>query len=250
MYVDRKYRTNLVTDMESFNVIVKETDLFISVSQGKVNEMMRDKIYQQIVLLRNELEEYLKNDPEFGRTLSPYIVKDNAPFIAWEMAKWANQAGVGPMAAVAGAFAELIGKYIEEHYSHEVIVENGGDIYLSSQKQRVIGIFAGDSLFTNRIGIKIRPHQTPLGVCTSSGTVGPSLSLGRADAAVVLAQSTFLADAVATAAGNCIQSPDDFPDTIKFVKKIEGIKGVLLIKGDKMAAWGDIELVPLNNRTR
>ncbi|MDD4751858.1 MAG: UPF0280 family protein [Desulfitobacteriaceae bacterium] len=248
MCVDRKYRANLITDLETLEVTVKETDIFISVSQGKVNEMMRDKIYRQVTMLRNELEEYLKSDPEFGRTLSPYIVRHNAPYIVWEMAKRANQAGVGPMAAVAGAFAELVGKYIGEQFSREVIVENGGDIYLSSQKQRVIGIFAGESPFSNQLGIKINPHKTPLGICTSSGKIGPSLSLGRADAAVILADSTFLADAVATAAGNRINSPQDFQGTIQYAKKISGVKGVLLIKGDKMAAWGDIELVPLPNR--
>lgn len=244
MYVDRKYRHRLSTDLETFEVKIKETDLLVSVKPGCFDDQVKEKIYRYTFLLRSELEAYIRTDPDFFHTLSPYIVRSDAPLIAREMARRANSAGVGPMAAVAGGFAELVGRFTRR-FSDEVIVENGGDIFLDCRKQKVIGVFAGESLFSNRIGIRISSGQMPLGICTSSGIVGPSLSFGRADAAIILAQSAFLADAVATAVGNRIQTPEDFDTALNFANKIVGVSGVLLIKDDKMAVWGAVELVPL-----
>ena len=119
-------------------------------------------------------------------------------------------------------------------YSNEVIVENGGDIYLKTKEHRKIGVFAGKSPFSEKICLEIAPEDTPLGVCTSSGTVGHSLSLGKADAAVILADDAFLADAVATATGNRVKTWEDIDAAIEFASGIEGVKGVLIIIGDKM----------------
>jgi hypothetical protein len=126
-----------------------------------------------------------------------------------------------------------------------VIVENGGDIYIRSGRVRKIGIFAGESPFTNRVALEIQPHQTPLGVCTSSGTVGHSLSLGRADAVVILAPSAPLADAVATAAGNLVQDERDLEKAVNFALGIKSVTGALAIKNDQLAAAGKIKLVPM-----
>ncbi|MGI6684970.1 MAG: UPF0280 family protein [Bacillota bacterium] len=244
MYVERKYRGELSSDLTSFNVKIKETDLLISLKPQDITPEIKDKITQYIFLLRNELEKYIEEDSDFLHTLNPYLVRPGAPAIAFEMAKCANMAGVGPMAAVAGGFAQMVGKYAGQ-FSQEVIVENGGDIYLKSSKVRKIGIFAGSSPFSGRIALKIQPSKTPLGVCTSSGTVGPSLSFGKADAVVIMARSAFLADACATATGNRVTTPADFNQAMEFARKINGVNGILLIKDDKMAAWGSIEIAPV-----
>jgi ApbE superfamily uncharacterized protein (UPF0280 family) len=243
MYVDRIYRNDVISDLKTFNIKIKETDLLISLKKEDYSPEIEDAITQYTFLLRNELEEYIKIDPVFFTSLTPHIVCLEAPALAFNMAKFSNMAGVGPMAAVAGGFAQMIGEFIGQ-YSQEVIVENGGDIYLRSSKTRTVGIFAGESPFSNRIGIRISPHQTPMGICTSSGTVGPSLSFGKADAAIVLAESVFLSDAAATAAGNMVNTPEDFDAAIKFIRKLPGIKGIVLIKDDKMAIWGSVEIVP------
>jgi len=164
--------------------------------------------------------------------------------MAVEMAGAARLAGVGPMAAVAGAFAQYVGRALSRR-TKDVIVENGGDIYLRSTRQRRVGIFAGKSPLSNRLALEIRPEHTPLAICTSSGTVGPSLSFGRADAAVVLSPSAPLADAVATAAGNMVQEREEVQKAAEFALSIKGITGAVIIKADRLAACGELKLVPL-----
>jgi ApbE superfamily uncharacterized protein (UPF0280 family) len=152
-----------------------------------------------------------------------------------------RQTGVGPMAAVAGAVAEYVGRELLT-FSPEIIVENGGDIFLKILRQRTVGIYAGDSPLTGKIGLEINPRETPLGVCTSSGTVGHSLSFGKADAAVIIAASATLADAAATAIGNRVNRPEDVAGAIQFGKGINGLKGIVIIIGESVGAWGDVKL--------
>jgi hypothetical protein len=160
------------------------------------------------------------------------------------MIRTSRLANVGPMAAVAGAMAEWVSKDLLE-LSREVIVENGGDIYLATSKERTIGIYAAESPFSLKIGVVIRPEETPLGICTSSGTVGHSLSFGKADAVCIVSKSAALADAAATAVGNIIQEKKDIELGLERGKEIEGVLGTLIIVGDKMGVWGDIKLIQL-----
>jgi hypothetical protein len=127
----------------------------------------------------------------------------------------------------------------------EVIVENGGDIFLQVNREITISVFAGSSSLSNRIGIKISPHNSPSGVCTSSGTVGPSLSFGTADAVTIISLSASLADAAATAVGNLVKSSADIEKAIDAGKKIQDVAGILIIKDDQMGVWGNINLVSL-----
>ncbi len=224
-------------DLVSFTVTVKETDLFI-----RAKKDLHRKALDIVLKQRRLLEGYIARQPGFVTALEPYAVGKDAPLIAREMAEASAKVGVGPMAAVAGAFAEHVGKGLLPD-SDEVIVENGGDIYIRCEKQRLIGVYAGDSPLSGKLALRIEPNDTPLGVCTSSGTVGHSLSFGRADAAIVISPSVALADAAATAVGNLVQTPEDMPRALNFVKKVEGITGIAVIIGDKMAAWGKIDLV-------
>ena len=137
------------------------------------------------------------------------------------MSESAEKVGVGPMASVAGAIAEFVGNELSA-YSAEVIVENGGDIYLKSLEKRIIGVYAGESPLTGKLGLEIDGEDTPLGVCTSSGTVGHSLSFGKADAVIVLSKSATLADAAATAIGNLVAQPEDITRGVEFAEGTDG----------------------------
>jgi ApbE superfamily uncharacterized protein (UPF0280 family) len=236
MYEPRVYRHSIVEkDLVSFNTTIRETDLFIMAHTNLQAEAL-----QAIRKYRAPLEDYIRSHPFFYSSLEPYIVDDDAPAIVKNMAEAARVAGVGPMAAVAGAIAEAVGNELL-HYSPEIIVENGGDIYIKSLKQRSVGIYAGTSPFTGKIALKLSPEDTPVGICTSSGTVGHSLSLGAADAVVVLSPSTSLADAMATAIGNRIKRSDD--TEIKKARESGEITGLVIIKDDKIGFWGNITIV-------
>jgi len=180
-------------------------------------------------------------NPEFQTTLEPYPENPAAPSIIREMTAAAAVAGVGPFAAVAGAIAEQVGKDLLD-YSSQIIIENGGDIFLKSSKKRTVGIYAGSSPLSNRLALEIEADETPLGICTSSGTVGHSLSFGKADAVVILSKSTAIADAVATAVGNLIQTIADIQKGLNFAKKIKAVKGIAIIKNDRMGIWGKINI--------
>ncbi|MCX5996228.1 MAG: UPF0280 family protein [Chloroflexi bacterium] len=240
MYQPRTYRHKIKDgDLVSFTVAVKETDLYIRATGDLTREALA-----AINEIRGPLEGYIRDHPLFLHSLEPFAVESGAPEIVRVMAEAARLANVGPMAAVAGAMAELVGRKLLA-FSPEVIVENGGDIFLKVNSRRQIGIYAGESAFTGKLAIEVEPGQTPLGVCTSSGTVGPSLSLGVADAAVIVSPSAALADAVATAVGNIVKSEQDIDAAIGRGKQIRGITGIVVIVGGKMGAWGDIRLVKI-----
>ncbi len=244
MEEQRVYRSRFGKSLETHTLKIAETDLALCLKPG-VYQQAEVGLKNYIIELRTKLQTYIAGDNQFAATHQPYQVAADAPEIAREMAKAAAVAGVGPMAAVAGAFAYYAGEYLHQ-FSDELIVENGGDIYLAGREPRLVGIFAGKSPFSNKIAIKIPPRLLPLGVCTSSGTVGPSFSYGIADAAVILAPSPLLADAVATAAGNVVQSDRDVKKAADLAAGIEGVCGALIICGKKMAAWGEIELESIN----
>ena len=189
-----------------------------------------------------ELEEYIARNPMFAPALVPQPYMGGSP-IAESMCRAGDVAGIGPMSAVAGEFAERVGRMLEREFGcHEVIVENGGDIYLLSEADCDIAIFAGASPLSERVGLHIPAAMTPVGVCTSSGTVGPSLSLGRGDAMAVVHGVTAVADSLATAFCNRIQKPEDVAAAVDGVMEIEGVLGALAIKADKMAIAGECEL--------
>lgn len=242
MYQPRTYRHWVKDDgLIAFNVVVKETDLYI-----RAESNLRRKAYKSVLKYRGMLEAYIERNPHFLTSLEPLSVGQDAPRIVREMAEAAGKVGVGPMAAVAGAIAEFVGKELLE-FSPEIIVENGGDIFLKSGRKRTIGIYAGNSPLTGKIGLEISGEDAPLGICTSSGTVGHSLSFGKADAVVVLAPSATLADAAATAIGNLVSIPEDIPKGIEFAQGVEGLRGVVIIKDDKMGVWGKVKIVSTNS---
>jgi hypothetical protein len=242
MYEPRKYRDlfkgeNLVF----FNCTVRETDL-----QVGANRAMEREVRSAVLKYREQLEDYARSNPEFLVSLSPVEAKPWAPEIVKRMCWAGQQAGVGPMAAVAGALSEFVGReMLVNRYTREIIVENGGDIFIKTDVPRKIGVYAGSSPLNQQFAIEVQPDETPLGICTSAGTVGHSLSFGNADAAVILARDCALADAVATATGNRAVTESDLERAVSFASGIADVVGALAIMGDRMAAWGDIRLVDL-----
>ncbi len=242
MYEPRRYWQWIMDgDLVSFRVAVKETDLYV-----RADRVLGAETLEAVIDCRDALEGYIEHHPTYASSLLPVAAAGDAPWIVRHMADVAMAVGVGPMAAVAGAIAEGVGQHLMK-YSAEVLVENGGDIFMVSARQRRIGIYAGDSPFTGRLALDIEPESTPIGVCTSSGTVGHSLSFGRADAAIVLSRSTALADAAATAIGNVVKKDRDIGKGINLAKEITGIEGVVVIKGDKLGVWGDVHLAECDN---
>jgi len=238
MYQKRFYRDYMISQgLVRFNVTVFESDLEIFAKCNLENEAK--KLLKQY---RAEIQEYIDRHPEFLTSLLPIKARDNAPGIVKHMCLAAEAAGVGPMAAVAGAISQYVGMALGE-YSDEIIIENGGDIFMKNKTDKHILIYAGRSPLSNKMALQIRGENKTVGICTSSGTVGHSLSFGKADAAVVISRDTLLADAVATAVCNMIKDGNDIEESIDFAKSIHGIDGVLVIIGDSLGAWGKIHLV-------
>jgi len=237
MYEPRTYRRwASFKDLIPFTVVEKETDLHICALSD-----LKRKAHRLVLKYRGKVERYIEQHPAFLTSLEPLPVDKEAPHIVKIMMASAAKAGVGPMASVAGAIAEFVGSELSA-FSAELIVENGGDIYLKSTKRRIVGVYAGKSPLSGKIGLEINGEDTPLGICTSSGTVGHSFSYGQADAVVVLAKSAILADAAATAIGNLIKQPEDIPNGIELAKGIAGLRGLLIIKDDKIGLWGQVKI--------
>lgn len=223
-------------DLTAFTVNIKETDIYI-----RATYKLQRKAERIVLKYRKQIEQYIEKHLDFLTSLNPLPMPETAPIIVKAMIEAGQRANVGPMAAVAGAVAEFVGKDLLE-FSPEVIIENGGDIFLKVNKRKTIGIYAGESPLTGKIGLEIEPKDTPLGVCTSSGTVGHSLSFGKADAVIAIAGSAALADAAATAICNLVKKPADINNALETGRNINGLKGIVIIVGGDIGVWGSVKL--------
>jgi uncharacterized protein len=234
----RHYRKKInAQGLISFNVSVRETDLWISAERD-----LADETRDLVVGYRYQLENYIQSHPDFLTTLRPYPPDPYAPLIVREMIMATGDIGVGPMAAVAGAVAQLVG-FDLLRLTDQVIVENGGDIFMKINREAVVSIFAGDSPLSEKLGLKLPAEKMPAGICSSSGKVGHSLSFGRSDVVTLLSNSSIRADGAATALGNRIKTRKDLDKIAEWAGAMDGITGCVAILGDSMATWGDIELV-------
>jgi uncharacterized protein len=239
-YMERFYRRRVrPIGLISFEVSVKETDLLVS-AEKNLEKATRDLIFNA----RHQIESYARLYPEFLTTLKPYPPDPCAPPLVQEMIACTRRVGVGPMASVAGAIAEYVGKGLLKETS-QVMVENGGDIFIKVGRKATVCVFAAPSPLSEKIGIVVSPEQMPLGVCSSSATVGHSFSTGAADVGCVLASSAAFADGAATALCNAVRSPKDLNGIGAWAEKTHGVFGALVIFGGKLASWGGIELVAI-----
>ena len=241
-YREREYRKIPDTNgLHSCQVTVRETDLHIL---APIN--VAEDATNLIVQYRTQLENYIANRPGFVDALLPLGDDPTAAPLIREMLKAGIAARVGPMAAVAGVIAEYVGRgLLEREDCNEVVIENGGDIFIQRNKDCTVAIYAGESPLSYKIGIKVPAENMPIGICTSSGTVGHSLSFGQADSVTVLARSTALADATATRLGNEVGRSGDIGPALEFAADIPGLTGVVIIIGEELGAWGQVELVEI-----
>jgi ApbE superfamily uncharacterized protein (UPF0280 family) len=226
-------------DLICYEVLHKETDLFCCTKMD-LSGYIRERVFSY----RHQLDEYIHMKPIFKESLIPVESDPLAPAIAREMIAVSSALNVGPMATVAGAMADFVGRDIVD-LSDVFIIENGGDICLRTDVERTIQIYAEDSPFSEKIGIKLKPKDSPYGVCTSSATVGPSLSLGNADAVCIIADSALFADGLATCLGNIVKKKDDISIAIEKGQQFPGVIGILIILGEHLGIWGDLDIVKL-----
>jgi ApbE superfamily uncharacterized protein (UPF0280 family) len=221
------------SDLATCKVQIKQTDLLVS--------GFRDLEAEATVLVnkyRRQIEDYIEKHPSFGRSFSSFKRDPFAPKIINSMIEAGLRAEVGPMASVAGAIAEYVGLGLLQ-YSRDIIVENGGDIFIRSEARRKLLLLAESSDFAG-IEIAIQPSSKPIGICTSSGKLGHSSSYGRADGVMVLGRTASMADAAATGIANLINKPSDIDQGLKRAREI-GVLGVLILIEGQMGAWGQIE---------
>lgn len=243
-YRERSYRSRFSNDERRwFCVKFLESDLWIGVDNGSYSASMEADTYAMLVDLRRSMDAYLLMDPDYKSALTPYDAGIEAPSILKDMSKVSHKTGIGPMSAVAGAVALKVAGFLKSRYDvNKVIVENGGDIYAQASTDMDISVFAGQSPLSEKIGLHIPAGSFPLGICTSSGTVGPSLSLGRADAVMIVCKDVMLADSYATAMANRIQSVNDLQPVIDRISNTPDILGAIAVKDDRMAICGQFEL--------
>ncbi len=243
MFEDRRYREHMGSRLRSFSVSFKATDLWIGVEPETYVPEMEGFILNEIEKLWTELEEYIQEHPDYKKSLEPIEpTEDMTPLVKW-MAKVTHKVGLGPMAAVAGAYSQTIGMALREKYGPtDIVVENGGDIWMLASEEVSVSVFAGDSPISEKVGFKVPAEFTPIGICTSSGTVGPSLSFGKADAIAIISPDTALADAYATFYCNKVQEPADIENVMKEISAQEDIVGAMGIMADQVGILGIFEL--------
>jgi ApbE superfamily uncharacterized protein (UPF0280 family) len=241
--LERAYRHLVKVDrLCAYRVVVQETDLMVY-SRFNLSESVRESVLEH----RGYLEAYIRRHPDFRGAMAPWKTEGPVPGVVGDMVAAAAAAGVGPMAAVAGAIAGRVGGDLLSR-SDEVVVENGGDVFLKTERPVTIGIYAGEARSGLHLGIRIDPGHRPVAVCTSSGRIGHSTSFGNADAVCVVSRSCALADAAATALGNRIRGSQDIRPAIEAGKGIDGIKGLLIVASGRFGVWGDLELLPLSGK--
>jgi ApbE superfamily uncharacterized protein (UPF0280 family) len=245
---DRAYRTGVAarTGETAFQAVVEQSDLWIVAGlSGHSREELRDAALEELHAVRGQLKAYLALHPEFGAALTPLALLPAAPPLVRAMAEAGQACGVGPMAAVAGSVAQSVATALRERVA-DVLVENGGDLYMYSTRERRVALLA-DPASGARLGLRLESKMFPLSVCSSSSTIGHSLSLGRGELVTVLADGGALADAAATALCNMLNSERDLDRVLETAQvwAEHGVRGVFAQAGGKIAAWGAVELITI-----
>ena len=243
-YEDRTYRERFTEGRWAhFTVQYKESDLWIGINKTAWKPEIPEYCLSLMRELRADMERYLLKDIGYLHALVPHEARPDAPEIFRQMSEVAQQSGIGPMSAVAGAVARYVALALKEKFGiTEILIENGGDIYADIQEDIDISVFAGASPLSEKVGLHINAKDAPLGICTSSGTVGPSLSFGKADAVMIICQDVLLADSYATKFANFVRKAEDINPVLEKISQIKEIISAIIIKDDKMGVVGKFEL--------
>ena len=235
MYTERFYRKWASPDLETFRVVLGESDLQIYAEKN-----LRRQALAVLADVRQVLQKHIKCNPLFKRSLSPVSSDSNNPFIK-RMEEAGREWNTGPMAAVAGAIAEEVGTLLRT-YSKTVIVENGGDVWACSPDPLEFLVYPGEhSPFSQGISFTVDASRG-LALCTSSGKIGPSFSFGKADAVTAIHTCGASADAAATSLANRIRGESDVTRIVEEVALRRKLKAVIATCGDSIGIWGEIRL--------
>lgn len=187
---------------------------------------------------RNVIESRISEDPFFGITYEPYHSSGRDHPLIRRMCDSSVVSGVGPMAGVAGAVAVHVAERLKAEGSSMAIVENGGDIALYSEEPVPVGVYADHPVFRNVAFMVESPGIT--GICSSSRTVGHSVSFGGSSISTVFSDDVVLADCCATALGNLVTDEDSIGEAVETVGSMDGVKGCVACCGGKVAMFGDV----------
>lgn len=227
----------------SFRSVFRETDLWVAIDGSHYRKEAERFTMDRILYYRRILEEYIDLHPEFRDSLTPVVAPGGVHPLIESMSEGARAAGTGPMSAVAGAVAEYVCRdLLNEFSADEVIIENGGDIFMKLVAPATVAVYAGSSPLSEKIALKPGSADTPLSLCCSSGTVGHSLSFGMADACMIACHDGALADAYATAFCNSVKNADMVHEITENALKIPEILSVVIIANDKVGLGGSIEI--------
>jgi len=233
-----------------FQVVVAQSDLWIVARPLPGCDAALQRLAADVLhAVRAPLAAYIEIDPVFLATLAPHQVPPGAPEIVRDMAASAAVCGVGPMAAVAGAVAQRVAEGLAP-YCSDVLVENGGDLFLRSSRERLVGLLA-DPEAGATLGLRLGPEDFPLSLCASSATIGHSLSLGQGELVVVRSRSGSFADAAATALCNLLKAKADLPRVTQTAQRLSRgvppnrVDGVFAQCHGQIAVWGEMELAAL-----
>lgn len=233
----RTYRASRHDDLISFQLVIEETDLWIA-----AREDLGLPMADHVRLLRGQIKSYAAVHPDFLTSLVPLEAKDRAPEIIRRMCRAGQLTGVGPMAAVAGTMAQMLAERFRDR-SADLLVENGGDTYLCSTRDRHIGILSMPDQAI-RLCVPVEAREFPCSFCASSATIGHSLSFGKADLVVVRAGDASLADAAATALANALTGAEAMDRVLAMAQSWEplGLQGVFTQCEGKIGVWGKMQL--------
>ncbi len=235
MYQERIYRSGCTPDLKKKIVIEDESDLLVFYTHTV------DGIENALKNIRSILKNHIIANPEFLTSLKPIKINSSDDEIIRRMKEASSLLNVGPMASVAGAVSNELGSIYADR-NPDLIIENGGDLYVKTSCKRHILIHAGNHTLSDKIALEIGPEMGPVGICTSSGKLGHSLSFGNADAVVAVSPDPLVADATATAIGNLVSSAEDIQKGIDAAKNIGNLTGILILCDDSVGIWGDLKI--------
>lgn len=222
------------------NIDINETHIMLS------TDLKNHNLNQFIKNERKQLEKYIQKYPEFKLSLEKLINPnpENNPEIINLMYKTSKEVKIGPMASVAGTISELSLNHLIKQNTKTSIIENGGDIALINDKKIICGIYSNNEILGNQIGFKLKPNKKPIGICTSSGKIGHSISFGNSEAVTIISNSASLSDGLATKIANevkgntnqeAVENALDYSESYKDL-----FKGALIISGDSIGTIGKL----------
>jgi ApbE superfamily uncharacterized protein (UPF0280 family) len=200
-----------------------------------------------IKMARRDIERQIRKDRFFLTTLEPYDSGSCTSETTARMCAATKQAGVGPMAAVAGAIAQAaLDAMIAEGCRH-AWVDNGGDVALVLESPLTLEIFTTPGS-SKAFAFELRTTGRAMGICSSSGRLGHSISFGDSDIAVTIADDAVVADAFATALGNEVKDETSLNKCFDILRSAKAVKGGLAMIDGAVAMYGEVpELVEVEH---